>query len=91
MPNTNHEQRREAIRQLLLKKPAETQGSLVAILSSKGFEATQSSVSRDLRELGAIKTRPAMNYRQSIKTKMPYRPSRTCFAARGPQAPTCWW
>jgi transcriptional regulator of arginine metabolism len=44
MPNTNHEQRREAIRQLLLKKPAETQGSLVA------------SVSRDLRELGAIKT-----------------------------------
>ena len=56
MPNTNHEQRREAIRQLLLKTPAETQGSLVAILSSKGFEATQSSVSRDLRELGAIKT-----------------------------------
>lgn len=56
MPNSNHEQRREAIRQLLLKAPAETQGSLVAILSSKGFEATQSSVSRDLRELGAIKT-----------------------------------
>ena len=69
MPNTNHEQRREAIRQLLLKTPAETQGSLVAILSSKGFEATQSSVSRDLRELGAIKTPagyelPAGDYRR---------------------------
>jgi len=56
MPKTNHEQRREAIRQLLLQGPAETQGSLVAILSSQGFDATQSSVSRDLRELGAIKT-----------------------------------
>jgi transcriptional regulator of arginine metabolism len=56
MPKTNHEQRREAIRQLLLQGPAETQRSLVAILSSQGFDATQSSVSRDLRELGAIKT-----------------------------------
>lgn len=56
MPNTNHVQRREAIRQLLLQGPAETQGSLVAALSTEGYEATQSSVSRDLRELGAIKT-----------------------------------
>jgi transcriptional regulator of arginine metabolism len=56
MPNGNHEQRREAIRQLLLSGPAETQGSLVAALSAEGFDATQSSVSRDLRELGAIKT-----------------------------------
>lgn len=56
MPNTNHEQRREAIRQLLLNGPAETQGSLVAALTEKGHNATQSSVSRDLRELGAIKT-----------------------------------
>jgi transcriptional regulator of arginine metabolism len=56
VPNTNHEQRREAIRQLLLNGPAETQGSLVAALTEKGHNATQSSVSRDLRELGAIKT-----------------------------------
>lgn len=56
MPNTNHELRREAIRQLLLQGPVETQGSLVCELSSQGFVATQSSVSRDLRELGAIKT-----------------------------------
>ena len=56
MPNTHHEIRREAIRQLLLQGPAATQGLIVAALSAKGFEATQSSVSRDLRELGTIKT-----------------------------------
>jgi transcriptional regulator of arginine metabolism len=56
VPNTNHEQRREAIRQILLKGPAETQGLLVATLTTKGYTATQSSVSRDLKELGAIKT-----------------------------------
>ncbi len=56
MPNTNHELRRNAIRQLLLKRPAETQGSLVAALRATGYVATQSSVSRDLKELGAIKT-----------------------------------
>jgi len=56
VPNTNHEQRREAIRQILLTGPAETQGLLVATLTTKGYTATQSSVSRDLKELGAIKT-----------------------------------
>lgn len=56
MPITNHEERRAAIRELLLSGPAATQGSLVAALKTDGFEATQSSVSRDLRELGAIKT-----------------------------------
>jgi transcriptional regulator of arginine metabolism len=41
---------------MLQKGPVGTQGSLVAALTSAGFGATQSSVSRDLRELGAIKT-----------------------------------
>ncbi len=56
MPNGNHQSRREAIRQLLSHGPAETQASLVAALEAQGFAATQSSVSRDLRELGAVKT-----------------------------------
>ena len=56
MQNTNHEERRAAIRQMLQQGPLETQGSLVAALTRKGYSATQSSVSRDLRELGAIKT-----------------------------------
>ena len=56
MPNTNHELRRDAIRQLLLEGPAKTQDSLVAALTKTGHSVTQSSVSRDLRDLGAIKT-----------------------------------
>ena len=58
MPNSSEDQlqRREAIRQLLHKRPAETQQSLVSALTTLGLVATQSSVSRDLRELGAIKT-----------------------------------
>ena len=55
MPNGNHQERRDAIRQMLLQGPAGTQGSLVSALTAKGYTATQSSVSRDLRELGAIK------------------------------------
>lgn len=57
MPNGNHQQRREAIRELLQSGPAATQASLVATLTAQGHVATQSSVSRDLKELGAIKTR----------------------------------
>jgi transcriptional regulator of arginine metabolism len=49
-------QRREMLRELLQSGPASTQGSLVNALGNKGLHVTQSSVSRDLRELGAIKT-----------------------------------
>jgi transcriptional regulator of arginine metabolism len=58
MPPTSEEQlqRRDAIRDLLLQRPAETQASLVRALGRLGLAATQSSVSRDLREIGAIKT-----------------------------------
>ena len=58
MPPTTEDQtqRRAAIRGLLLQGPAETQASLVSALQDLGHIATQSSVSRDLREIGAIKT-----------------------------------
>jgi transcriptional regulator of arginine metabolism len=49
-------ERQEAIRHILETGPAGTQRSLVDALIAKGFDATQSSVSRDLRELGAVKT-----------------------------------
>jgi transcriptional regulator of arginine metabolism len=68
VPNTNHELRRDAIRQLLLKRPAETQGSLVAALRATGYVATQSSVSRDLKELCAIKTSAGYELPTSIQT-----------------------
>jgi transcriptional regulator of arginine metabolism len=58
MPNSPEIQseRQEAIRQILTSGPAGTQRSLVNALIERGFYATQSSVSRDLRELGAVKT-----------------------------------
>jgi len=56
MSGTDHELRREAIRRLLLQGPVKTQGTLAAVLSSAGISATQSSLSRDLKELGTIKT-----------------------------------
>lgn len=48
--------RREAIRQLLLEGPQPNQNQLVRTLAQRGFAATQSSVSRDLKDLGAVKT-----------------------------------
>jgi transcriptional regulator of arginine metabolism len=58
MPNSSQEQeqRRDAIRQLLLRAPADTQQALVNELTGQGMVATQSSVSRDLKDIGAIKT-----------------------------------
>lgn len=58
MPNSIQEQalRRAMLRELLLHGPASTQRTLVDALGAQGLQATQSSVSRDLRKLGAIKT-----------------------------------
>ena len=58
MPQAIHNQtsRHEAIRELLLSGSALTQKSLVEQLNKKGFSVTQSSVSRDLREIGAVKS-----------------------------------
>lgn len=58
MPNPANLQinRRAAIRQILRDGPVSTQHSLLDDLTAQGFAATQSSVSRDLREIGAIKT-----------------------------------
>jgi transcriptional regulator of arginine metabolism len=58
MPNSSHNQseRRDAIRKLLRSGPAATQQSLVDALIALGFDATQSSVSRDLKVIGVLKT-----------------------------------
>ena len=52
----NQTGRREALRELLLDGPAPNQHRLVDALTRRGFVATQSSVSRDLREIGAVRT-----------------------------------
>lgn len=47
--------RREALRHILRGQPARRQADLVRELKAQGFDVTQSSVSRDLRELGAAR------------------------------------
>jgi transcriptional regulator of arginine metabolism len=54
--NDNTSERRKAIRQLLMQGPQPNQRKLVDGLRRLGFGATQSSVSRDLTFLGAVKT-----------------------------------
>jgi transcriptional regulator of arginine metabolism len=50
------DQRREAIRDILLNEdPVEHQQELVDRLRARGFAATQSNVSRDLRDIGAVR------------------------------------
>ena len=58
MPNpiTEQTERQNAIRELLSERVVETQQALVNELSARGLTVTQSSVSRDLKELGAVKT-----------------------------------
>ena len=62
MPNNAEllTERRTILREMLLARPAATQQALVDALKERGFDATQSSVSRDLRELGVVK--PARGY-----------------------------
>jgi transcriptional regulator of arginine metabolism len=47
--------RRDAIVRILRQSEVSRQAELVELLHEEGFEATQSSVSRDLRELGVVK------------------------------------
>jgi transcriptional regulator of arginine metabolism len=47
--------RRDAILRILRGGPVGRQSDLVSLLRKEGFEVTQSSVSRDMRELGVLK------------------------------------
>ncbi len=50
-------QRQHRIAQLLESRPVHSQLQLVELLKSNGVEATQTTVSRDLEDLGALKVR----------------------------------
>lgn len=52
---SNQRRRRRAIAELLRNHVIRRQSELVPLLRAKGLEATQSSISRDLRELGVAK------------------------------------
>ena len=51
------EQRQHKLLSLIRAKPVSTQGELASHLERAGFAATQSSISRDLEELGVVKRR----------------------------------
>ena len=55
---TKH-QRQHRIAKLLESQAVGSQGQLVELLSAEGVDATQTTVSRDLEELGALKIRVA--------------------------------
>jgi transcriptional regulator of arginine metabolism len=57
MPSATLDQneRRRAIARLLAERVVNRQAELVEMLRAEGYPATQSSVSRDLRDLGAAK------------------------------------
>jgi transcriptional regulator of arginine metabolism len=50
-------QRQHRITKLLEAQAVTSQGQLVALLAEQGVEATQTTVSRDLEDLGAVKVR----------------------------------
>ena len=50
-------QRQHRITRLLESQPVTSQAQLVALLADQGIEATQTTVSRDLDDLGAVKVR----------------------------------
>ncbi len=51
------EKRQQKLLDLISAKPVSTQGELAAHLERAGYVATQSSISRDLEELGIVKRR----------------------------------
>ncbi|MGH9091852.1 MAG: arginine repressor [Acidimicrobiales bacterium] len=50
-------QRQHRVAKLLELRPVSSQAQLVDLLAAEGVEATQTTVSRDLEELGALKVR----------------------------------
>lgn len=67
--------RHHKIREILANQEIETQDELVEALRSAGFQATQATVSRDIKELHLIKT-PLANgrYKYSLPTEQRFNP-----------------
>lgn len=58
------DKRREKIKQIISEKEVNTQTELAKILTNEGFNVTQATVSRDIKELGLVKEKGRiLNYR----------------------------
>jgi transcriptional regulator of arginine metabolism len=55
----NRRERQGAILRLVRERPISTQGELAEALREAGYEAVQTTVSRDIAELGLVKVRSA--------------------------------
>ncbi len=63
--------RQSAILAIIASKDIETQDELVAELKRQGFDVTQATISRDIKELGLLKTLAAGNkYKYVTKQSM---------------------
>jgi transcriptional regulator of arginine metabolism len=56
LPKDDRSVRRKALREILEGRAVSSQTQVVEALAARGIAATQSSVSRDLREMGVAKT-----------------------------------
>ena len=60
--------RQQAILAIILRTEVSTQSELTELLRQEGFEATQATVSRDINELGLIKTNGSVKkFRYAVK------------------------
>lgn len=75
------QKRQEAIRDLLSSKPIVSQTELLKKLAKRGFRATQSSVSRDLREMHVAKADGRYVLPETLAVGAESVPSRETFAA----------
>ena len=73
MPAASGQQnaRRAALSRLLQNHQIDRQSQLVELLRAEGFHATQSSVSRDLRDLGAAKLKDGYHLPEAARPSGP--------------------
>jgi len=67
--------RQRAILELLHRGPVESQEELQGFLARRGFEAGQATLSRDIRELGLIKTPDGYSAARGASAMEPVLPS----------------
>ena len=60
----NRRERQAAILRLVQERAITTQSELVQALTDAGFEVVQTTVSRDVQELGLVKVRAASSTRR---------------------------
>jgi len=64
-------ERHAALKNILARHPVASQDELCALLRKRGFQVTQSSVSRDLRDLGAAKVAGRYVLRETLAAATP--------------------